>query len=227
MTRSILLAVILEMAVSPSIAVAATPVAVTLPSIQRFCVQSQPVDASNFDLQEVRDALSDKLNSQLQSTALGAGLSTVGVPYADSIVTTPAPQAPSVPVSPGGPTAATAQPTVTVKECMVVPPAGRAALPAAGLETVPAHEVYATLCQADQIAACQRDLETAIRANHSSSADAARSVVFRTRQAISTAGDSNSLIAALTDFTLIVLRDDATKPATVGQAVVESAEFAP
>lgn len=201
------------------------PTLVSVPAHVQYCQSSNAIIGSQYAKPEIRDGVFDTISERIKQAGLTARTLTIGVPFVDEIKRTPSPGA-----TPTDPDELNA--SYVVRICSVVPADKAAAFPAAGVMPVAAKQVYATLCYASDLEECRRVVNTTVLS--AQPVGGAKRVLLRTRQALSSDGAPGSLSAALSDVTLIKLRESdapagpATPPpaAPVDYAVV-SGELAP
>lgn len=202
----------------------AEPQRITIPAHLEYCIASNPLSASAYELPQVREALFQQLYKQIEKSALEAGLPTVGVVFVDSIGRGPdsAAAAASSTSQVGG---QPAEVTYVVRQCAVVPSRGTPPLPSGGLRTVASRPVYAMLCAPSMIDACKRDLEKIVRQENSSPTDLARQIIWRVRTALTSEDSPANLAASMVDSSLLRLRDSQTHTVIQKEFVVYSAEL--
>jgi hypothetical protein len=196
----------------------ATPQRITVPAHLEYCVVSRPVNASNYALPEVREALFQELYKQIEQAALTAGLPSTGVAFVDAVM-------PGTDAQEAGPGANASEKTYVVRECVIVPVSGNPPLPAAGIRQVAERTLTATICPSTSIEACKRDLETAVRQANNNAADATRSIIWRTRPALGSDDSVDNLVASMSDAKLRKLKDNIPPVNAQENLVVLSAEL--
>jgi len=196
----------------------AAPLRVAVPSHLEYCVASKPLTPDAYALPEVRDALFQTLSGQIDDEALQAQLPSIGVAFVDAVEEVP-------PAAADG--AAAGGMKYIVHECAVVSGRGNPPLPAAGVRSVPARTLYATICASASIEKCKRDVEGAIRQEHSTPAELARPIVWRTRQALQADESEANLAASMSDTSLRVLHEPAPRIIVPADVVVVSGDLAP
>lgn len=186
--------------------VLALPVVVEVPAHAQYCITSNPIGADQYAKADVRDALFDTLSQKVE-TAVQAQAETMGVPFVDNVRQAPV-------AAPG------TAPDVTIKVCAVVAQAV-APLLNPHPEQLAKKTVAAMVCDTANLDDCDKDVEAALRASPGGSAT--KPISFRTRQALSSDTTTSAIVAALTDTTLIRLRE---APAGNGVATAYPTNFA-
>ena len=215
-TYFIATAALLSLAAPPSIS--ATPQRITVPAHLEYCVVSRPVSASKYELPEVRDALFQELHKQIEQAALAAELPSMGVTFVDAIMS-------GNDVHEDGAGTSAAEKTYIVRECVIVPALGNPPLPAGGVRQIAEKTLTATICNSTAIEACKRDLETVVRQESNSPADATRPIIWRSRPALRTDDSVDNLVASMSDAKLRKLKDSAPSVTVQDNLVILSAEL--
>jgi len=202
--------------------VSATPQRITVPAHTEYCVMSKSVNASAYELPEVREALFQELYKQIEQAALAAELPSMGVAFVDAVM----PGTDAQGVTATGVQAGTApSATYVVRECAVVPTRGTPPLPDSGVRNVPERALYAMICAPESVEACKRDLEKAVRQDNSSPTDTMRPIIFRTRPALAQDDSVANLVASMSDARLRRLRDSAPQVQAPDDLLILSAEL--
>jgi hypothetical protein len=215
-TYFIATAALLSLAAPPSIS--ATPQRITVPAHLEYCVVSRPVSASKYELPEVREALFQQLDKQIEEAALAADLPSIGVTFVDAIT-------PGNDLHEDGAGASAPEKTYVVRECVIVPALGNPPLPASGVRQIAGKTLTATICNSTAIEACKRDLEKSIRQENGSPADATRPIIWRTRPALLTDDSVDNFVTSMSDAKLRKLKDGAQSATVQDNLVILSAEL--
>jgi hypothetical protein len=192
--------------------VSATPHRITVPTHREYCVVSRPIDATHYDIPEVREALFQDLSRQIDQAALAAGLPSIGVAFVDAVM-------------PGSAVSNASEKTYTVRECVVVPASGNPPLPAQGLRQVAERIVTAAICSSTAIDACKQELETALRRENNSAPDATQPIIWRTRPALGADDSVENLVKSMSDAKLRKLKDGGPSVTVQDNLVILSAEL--
>ncbi len=175
-----------------------TPIKVSVPQHMQYCVSSNMIPGSDYSKPEIRNAIFDAMSEKIEQAGLAARALTIGIPFVDSVTRTPS--ATATATAPDEPHA-----SYVVRVCAVIPPAFASAFPPEGTSQVAARDVLASLCQATDLDECRRSVEGAVRATTGTTSST--SVLLRTRQALSSDASPAVLAPALSDDTMIVLRE--------------------
>jgi hypothetical protein len=214
-----------------------TATRVLVPEHRVWCATSQPVDvtlptqtappAEQEAAQAEADANAKVVHSALfdriQRNALEAGMVSLGVPYADRIEDlTPPPPPATTPANPPANPATSAPipppPTAPVSDprssryrltvCAAVQPDAPPATNGLGEQKVPARDVYAVNCPVESEAECRAALLARLRVDHVVPAEG-QDIDWHVSQALTGEQQDAAIIAALSDYRLRTLKDDA------------------
>lgn len=174
------------------------PTPVSVPAHVQYCARSNPIAGSDYAKPDTRKMVFDAISDKIEQIGLTARALSIGVPFVDEINRTPSPNA-----TPGDDDEAKA--TYVIRICSVIPQDKVAAFPAAGVVNVQERSVIAILCEVADLDECRRNVQGAVQALPGSSPT--KPALLRTRQALSTDGSPQSLAAALSDFSIVVLRE--------------------
>jgi hypothetical protein len=169
-----------------------------VPAHFQYCAFSAEISGSEYAKVDSRSTVFDAMSDNIELAGQTAGALTIGVPFVDDVHRTPSPKA-----TPTDDDEANA--TYKVRVCAVVPPDKASAFPATTVTQVAARSVYASLCPVTDLDECQRKVEEVVKATFGTGST--KQVLLRTRQALSSDASSQNLAAALSDSTMIVLRD--------------------
>lgn len=213
---------------------------VTVPSHLTWCATSQTVDLpqptsdarADEALMEEEDDRAKLLHQavywRIEAAALGVGIRSLGVPYAEDLreVTTTAPltvtprppgqvaaEGPSDPAQLEGPEAVPTEPrtaSYSATICTAVQP--DAPPPPAGIQSrsIPARDVYAIHCEIEREESCTAALRARLRADGFSVPEDDEEVEWRVRQALTNDGSEAAVIGALSDHRLRPLLEGTT-----------------
>jgi hypothetical protein len=195
--------------------ISATPHRITVPAHLEYCVVSRPIDASHYELPEVREALFQELYKQIEKAALAAGLPSIGVAFVDAVMPGSA-----------GPDPNTSEKTYIVSECVVVPASGNPPLPDPGIRQVSERTLTAAICSSTSIEACKQDLEKAVLQENNSAAGATRPIIWRTRPALSAEDSVDNLVLSMSDAKLRKLKETSPAVTVQNDFFILSAELA-
>jgi hypothetical protein len=188
-----------------------TPAPVVVPAHVQYCVTSNAILGSEYAKPATRNTVFDAISERIEQAGLAARALTIGVPFVDDVRRTPSPHATSSNDD-------EANATYVVRVCAVVPADSEAAFAVEGITHVAARSVYASLCYVSDLDECRRKVEAAVQGTLG--ANGTKPVLLRTRQALSSDASPQSLAAALSDSTIIVLRekDQSVTPGTAPAA---------
>lgn len=211
------------LALASASTVVAAPKKIQVPAHLTYCVSSQPLNVTAYELPEVRESLFQTLYERLEQAVLKAGLASMGVAFVDAV--TPGPDIPgSAQVSPN--TLPKMLASFIVRQCAVVGSRGTPELPKDGVVEVPARTMYASLCTPEQVESCKRDIEALVRKDNPSPADVVRPIVWRTRPALMDSDSSANLVASMVDDKLLMLKDGQASLTSPKNLFVHAAELA-
>lgn len=180
-------------------AAATAPTVVAVPPHLQYCASSNPIVGSDYAKPETRKIVFDAISDRLEQAGLTARALSIGVPFVDEIHRAPSPKA-----TPANDDEANA--TYVIRICSIIPSDKVAAFPVAGIANVPAKTVIAVLCDVAGLDECRRSVEAAVLALPGG--NPSKRVLLRTRQALSTDAAPQSLAAALSDSSMIILREN-------------------